>query len=252
MGKRKYLWLSILPIILVFAILPFNKASATCSQDQQTCSASYGVGQYFFGSGGSLDTTCSTSYCAAQTLGETGIGNTKSGTYQAQAGFEVSREPSLEMTVNTANVNMGVLSTSSTATGFATFSVESYLASGYSVITDSPGPQNESYTMKSPSTPTASTVGTEQFGINLVANTSPISFGANPVQIPDSNFSYGVAAVGYNTANLYQYVNGAVIADSASSSGQTNYTISYIMNISNVTPGGQYTMNQDLIAVSTF
>ena len=256
MGKINKLAIISLPLSLVLSLFSMNSVSATCSQGQQSCSSDYGVGQYFFGSGGSLDTTCSTSYCAAQTLGETGVGLIKSTTYQAYPGFEVNREPSLQITVNTAAVNMGVLSPSSTATGTATFSVESYLASGYDVISASPAPTSEGHTLASSSTPSLSTPGTEQFGINLVSNTTacgaPASFGANPVQVPSSAYSYGQAASGYNTCGYFAYANGAVIADSTQSSGQTNYKISYIENISNVTPAGYYVMNQSLIAVSTF
>jgi hypothetical protein len=174
-----------------------------------------------------------------------------------QAGFNTNREESLEMLVNTSSVNMGTLSTTTTATGTATFSVKAYLASGYQVVTSSPGPKNSTYTMASPSTPTASSAGTEQFGINLVANNScggtlPGSLGASPVQVPDSTFSFGVAASGYNTACQFKYVNGQTIASSSQSSGETDYTISYIMNISNLTRGGTYNMDQSLVATGTY
>jgi len=231
-------------------------SSASCVSGVQACSSSYAVTHTFFGSGGSLDSTCSTSYCAKQALGETGVGLTSSPNYQAQAGFNVNRNPYLQFIVNGTNINLGVLSTTSTATATATFSVKAYLASGYSVITASPPPQNGAYTMKAPTTPTASTPGTEQFGMNLVSNTTtcgaPVNFGANPVQVPSSAYSYGVASSGYNSCGLFQYINGSTIASSPKSSGETDYTISYIENISNVTPGGTYTMNDVLVATATY
>jgi hypothetical protein len=95
-------------------------------------------------------------------------------------------------------------------------------------------------------------VGTEQFGINLVANTNPTTFGANPVQQPDSTFSYGAAATGYNTANLFKYVKGDVVASSSKSSGTTVYTISYLYNISPVTDAGEYRFSHVLVATATF
>jgi len=230
--------------------------SAVCVQGEQACSNNYAVGQVFFGSGGSLDSTCSTSYCAKQALGELSVGQTSSANYQADAGFNVYRSPYLEFSVNQANINLGVLSTSSTATGNATFSVESYLSSGYVIETDSPPPATLSHVMSALATPTASSAGTEQFGINLVANTTacgaPANFGANPVQIPSSSYSYGQVASGYNSCGLFKYVNGSTIAYSSKSSGQTNFTISYIENISNTTPAGQYNMADQLVAVATF
>ncbi len=230
--------------------------SYACVSNQQSCSTNYGVNRVDFSSGSSLDTTCSTSYCAAQTLGDTTAGLTSSTNYAAQTGYNVNRSPSLEFLVNTASINLGILSTTTTATATATFSVESYLSSGYVVETISPPPQNASYTVSAPTTPTASSVGSEQFGINLVSNTTtcgaPVNFGANPVQVPSSSFSYGTAATNYNTCGKFMYKNGDTIATSNQSSGQTDYTISYIFNISSVTPGGQYSMNQQLVAIPTF
>lgn len=255
MGKIYKLACSfLLTIIISFGFMGYTDAA--CSSGQQACSSSYAVGQTFFGSGGSLDSTCSSSYCAKQSLGETGIGLTSSPGYQAYAGFNVNREPYLEFSVNAANINLGVLSTTSTATATATFSVESYLSSGYSIITDSPPPTNEGHVMAAPTTPTASAVGTEQFGINLIANTTacgaPANFGASPVQVPSTSYSYGTATSNYNQCGLFDYANGSTIASSNKSSGQTNYTISYIENISNITPAGSFTMAQQLVAVATF
>jgi hypothetical protein len=176
---------------------------------------------------------------------------------QINAGFNTNREESLEMLVNTPSINFGTLSTASTATSTATFQVKAYLASGYQVVTSSPAPKNSTYTMASPSSPTANATGTEQFGINLVANNScggglPGSLGASPVQVPDSTFSFGAAASGYNTACQFKYVNGDTIASSSKSSGETDYTISYIMNINSVTPGGTYNMAHNLVATATY
>jgi hypothetical protein len=217
----------------------------------QSASTTYQVNEVFIGNGGELH-ACSATYCAKQSAGETGVGNTKSTTYQAQAGFNTNREPFLEFIVNGTNTDIGVLSTGSTTTTTATFSVKNYLSSGYSVVTVSSPPKNNTYTMNALSSPTASSAGSEQFGMNLVANTSPVTFGANPSQNPSATFSFGAAAAGYNTPNFYKYVAGDTIASSTKSSGETDFTISYIYNISNLTPGGQYTFNDVLVASATF
>jgi hypothetical protein len=57
---------------------------------------------------------------------------------------------------------------------------------------------------------------------------------------------------GYNTCGLFKYVKGDTIASSSKSSGETDYTISYIFNISPTTPGGTYSMNHVLVAVGGF
>lgn len=238
--------------LVVLLLMPATALAA------QSASTDYQVNEVFFGSGGALN-NCSTSYCAKEAIGETAVGNPKSTNYQARAGFNTDRSPYLQFIVSGTTTNIGVLSTSSTSTSTATFSVKSYLASGYSVVTVSNPPKNNTYTMHALSTPTASSAGTEQFGMNLVQNNCPGTFvncvttlGANPTQNPSGTFSFGTVSSGYNTANLYEYVPGSTIAYSNSSSGETDYTISYIFNISNVSPGGNYTFNDVLVATATF
>lgn len=217
----------------------------------QSSSSNYSVNEVFFGSGGSLR-DCSTSYCAKLSTGETGVGNTSSTNYQAQAGFNTDRTPFLQFAVSNTNLDVGVLTSTTTKTANATFSVKTYLASGYTVKQTSPGPTNGSYTLAGMSAAGVSAPGTEQFGINLRANTSPVTFGANPYQNPDVTFSHGQVAAGYNTPNQYKYVQNDTIAYSDESSGQTDYTISYIFNVSNLTAGGTYTLRHVLVATSTF
>ena len=83
--------------------------------------------------------------------------------------------------------------------------------------------------------------------------------GADPSPQPNSSFANGQAATGYSTVNQYKYSQGDIIACSGSSGscsgsgwGATIYTISYIANISLITPAGNYSVNQDLVAVATY
>ena len=260
MGKIKTRFALLVIGSMVFCLIAFVPVHATCVQGEQACSSKYAVGNVFFGSGGSLDSACSTNYCAKQALGETGIGITGSTNYKAQAGFNVDRTPYLQFNVTTTNVSLGDLSTISTATATATFSVEAYLASGYSVVTASSPPQYSGHTLTALSTtPTASSVGTEQFGMNLVSNTTacgaPANFGANPAQVPSSAFSYGQVASDYDQCGKFFYSTtspGNEIAYSNESSGIMDFTISYIANINSTTPAGLYTMSQVLVATPTF
>jgi len=205
---------------------------------------------------GGVVNACSTNYCLNASLGDTGIGNSSSANYQAYGGYTTTADPYIELVTPNSVTNVGVLSSSSTASTTAQFSVRAYLASGYTVINGSPAPSAVSngitHYLTTPSTPTASTIGTEQFGINLVANTSPSTIGSNPQQLPSSTYSYGTAATGYNTSNLYKYVQGDIIAQSASSSGYTTYTVTYIFNISNTTQSGFYNFSHTLIATGYY
>ena len=217
----------------------------------QSASSNYQVNEVFFGSGGELN-ACSTSYCSKQSAGETAVGNTASANYQAQGGFNTDRTPYIQFIVSNTNVNLGTLTATTTRTVNATFSVKAYLSHGYSVVNASDPPSNNSYTMQALAVPTASAAGTEQFGMNLVANTLPTNFGANPAYDPDNTFSFGQVTADYNQPNMYKYQKGDIVAQSNSSSSATDYTISYIFNISNVTPGGVYTMHHVLVATATY
>jgi hypothetical protein len=208
--------------------------------------------------GGSGDNgSASTSYKSiggdngGATLGDTAIGNSTSTTYQTNSGFNTSETPALTFIVNTTQVNFGILSSSATRTGTATFSVKNYTTTGYVVQSLGTAPTYNGNTITPLASNSGSITGTQQFGINVVSNTTP-SVGANPVQVPDASFSSGVAASGYNTSNSYRYVSGETIATATKNSGQTDYTISYIINISATTPPGAYTMQQSLLCTGTY
>lgn len=218
-------------------------------------SANYSVSQVEFGAGG-IRNACSASYCADQTLGDTAAGNPSSANYQAHAGFTTTQQPFLYFVVNATSTDLGYLSTSSTATANGTFSVRTYDAGGYAVQTVSPPPTStEGHTLAVPSSPTAPAPGTELFGMNLVANTVPTTFGANPVITADSGAAAGQVAANYDTANKFMYHQGDTIASSATpgnTTGQANYTISYVFDISSGTPAGLYNFNDNLVATATY
>jgi hypothetical protein len=219
----------------------------------QYVSPSYKAEETFFGGGGELDAS-SSSYKAQSSVGALGVGYGSSSSYQAYSGFLTPNEPFLEMTVNTSLVDLGVLDSTATKTGNANFTVRAYTNSGYTVASVSPPPQTGTGVTLTPMTSQgASSVGTEQFGMNLRANTSPATFGADPTLQPDSTFANGQAATGYSTVNQYKYNQGDVIAQTNTSGwGQTTYTISYIANITSITRAGAYSMVQDLVVVPTY
>jgi hypothetical protein len=237
--------LSVLEALIILSVPAVVFASGL------TSSTNYQLGEAFFGAGGELDAS-SPNYQAKEAAGELAVGDTSSANYQAHAGFNTDRQPYIQMTVGNTSQNLGALSTTSTTTTTATFSVETYLAHGYQVVNAAPPPTNGSYVMHAPSVPTASTIGGEEFGINLVANTFPTNFGSNLVDEPDNTFAYGEVTSNYDTPNYYMYAQGDTIADSVSSTSFTIYTISYIFNINHVTPGGTYTFNDVLVATSTY
>jgi hypothetical protein len=242
-------WKQIYRVLIIVLLALF--ASPVVVMAAQSASNNYQVNEVFFGSGGELN-ACSTTYCSKQAAGDLAVGNTQSANYQAQAGFNTDRTPYIEFTVGNTNVNLGTLTATTTQTATATFAVKAYLSHGYSVVNASDPPANNTYTMTALATPTASAAGSEQFGINLVANTSPVNFGANPVQVPDNTFSFGQVAADYSSPGLFKYVKDDAVALSTASTSATNYTVSYIFNVSNVTPGGTYVLRHVLVATATY
>jgi hypothetical protein len=223
----------------------------------QYSSTNYSTNEVFFGAGSDTNQS-SPNYQASVSAGSLGVGNYAGTNYKAYSGFLTPNEPFLEMQIDSTSVNLGTLDTTTANTGTATFHVRAYVDSGYTVQTVSQSPTYTSGVhthrlaamLLGPSVP-----GTEQFGINLVHNTSPVNFGADPSPQPSSTFATGVAASGYNTANQFKYQPGNIIAQTpagASGWGLTNYTISYIANISLLTPAGNYTMAHDLVIVATY
>ena len=231
-------------VAAVILVLPTAPAIATSS------SSNYKINEDFVGPGGG--TSSSTNYQVSDTVGAASIGEAMGNAYRVFSGVPTPDEPRLAFSVDTSSVDLGTLSIGSTATGEAYFSVLNYTSFGYIVQVVGNPPTYGSHSLSALTSPTGPSAGTEQFGINTVANTSPSSFGNDPQQVPDNTFSFGTAASGYDTANLYKYVSGNTIAQAVKQSGQTTFTISFIANISTVTPGGSYSTSLNLIATGTY
>ena len=236
-------------MVLGFVLVAYGWTPIAVAQSQQ--SSSYQIEESYIGPGGTIDSS-SSSYQSSATTGDIGVSESTSTTFKEQGGFNTTSEPRLSVIINTSSISFGSLSSSVASTGTSTFSVLNYTSYGYAVYTIGNPPSNGSHTLTGINPTTASQVGTEQFGINLKANTSPVTFGAEASQNPSSTFSNGAASSGYNTANNFRYVAGEKIAEANQSSGQTDYTISYIVNVSNSTPGGQYSGGQGLVVVATY
>lgn len=252
--------LLITAIVYLLALLPGQSPVYA-----QSSSTNYQVEEATFGIGGEVDLS-SPSYRAQGSAGSLGVGSGSSNNYDAEAGFLTPSEPFLEMAVSNVTVDFGTLSDSSTAYGAAqggacncSFYVRTYLSSAYSVVTMSQPPVNESgitLTPKSTLGPPSTNQSVEEFGINLVDNSSP-NIGANATNDPDDSFADGEAAPGYDTPNEFKYGVGDVIARSAATAGnqavgRTNYTISYIAKANRITAAGLYSMNHDIVVVATY
>lgn len=250
-------------IILAIAVFfpVFNLATVLAQQS----SSNYKSEEYFFGTGGELDIS-STNYQAQASAGALGVGFFSSANYDGSGGFLTQNEVFLEMFVTGATVNFGTLDPGAYSSGAAqagacscSFTIRSYLSSQYTVVSISQPPTSEGGAVldaKATQGAPSSDPNVEEFGFNLVDNTTP-NIGVNPANQPDNTFADGQAATGYQTADQFKYTVGDIIARSQASAGnpaigQTNYTISYIAKPSNNTEAGTYIMNHELVVVDTF
>ncbi len=213
-------------------------------------STNYQINEDFVGGIGGTYSS-STNYQAIDSGATPAVGDSASTNYQIKSGATTTDDPNLSFAVNTGSVGLGALSPASTATATATFSVMNYTSYGYVVQIFGNTPTYNSHSLTAMAG-TSSQVNTEQFGINLASNSSPTTFGSDPVQVPNSGFSYGTAATGYGATNTYRYNSGDTIAQATKSSGQTNYTISYVANMAGNTPAGAYSGAQTLICTGTY
>ncbi len=238
-------------VILALAILLAWGLSFGVSWAEDASSSNYKVTNTQFGAGSGSG--CSTSYCANSSAGTVGGNNGSSTSYQAQFTTQTpgSDTPLLEVIEDSGQVNLGIIDPNSTATVTNQVKVKAYNVSGYTLQISGAPPSQGYHSLTPLSTPTASHPGTEQFGINLAANTTP-NVGTAPAQVPDSSFSFGVPTSNYGTANKFMYNDGDAIASSSSSSGETDYTLSMIFNVSYLTPGGQYTGAYNTVVVPVY
>ncbi|HSX48494.1 MAG TPA: hypothetical protein VLF41_03280 [Candidatus Nanoarchaeia archaeon] len=212
-------------------------------------SPNYSLNETLLGGGG-LSQSSSPNYTQRDGISDTVVGESSSTNFNSRSGYTTDGEPMLSFVVNTTTAAFsGAFSTASVRNATATFSVKNYTSYGYNVSINGTAPKNGSYTLAALASNTASSPGSEQFGINLKANTG---FGADPSQVPGSSWSFGTASTNYDTANSFRYVSGEQIANAPKSSGETDFTISFIVNVKGTTPGGSYSSGQQLICVGTY
>jgi len=224
-------------VLLVGLTLSIAIGGATTAMAVTSSSPHYQVTETQFGS---TQKSCSGQYCAQTSIGEATDGKT---TANSTAEFQdiTDNEPFLDMIIEPGDSNLGVLSTERTATKTTNIKIRSYLiAGGYTVQIMGTPPKFGDHYLETPSSPTPAKAGTEQFGINVVANTSP-SVGANPVQVPADQKVFGEVDDNYKVPNNFMYKADDVIARGVTDSGRTDYTLSMIVNIASSTPAGKYT-----------
>lgn len=245
--RNKYTYKGVRLVQLCFVAVFIASALALPVQAVTSSSENYQLTESQF-NGGTVAEGCSESYCS-----QASIGDMSGSVGKSSAAFDQKPEdePILEVIVDPGESNLGALTTEHTATKTMIVRIRNNLSEGYVLQLIGAAPKFGEHSLRTYAVPTASTPGIEQFGINVVANTTPL-IGASPAQIPGGQGVFGDAYDGYNTPNLFKYTSGDVIARSTRSEGRTDYTVSMIVNIANTTPEGKYVADFAAVVVPTY
>ena len=143
--------------------------------------------------------------------------------------------------------DMGTLSPTETLTAQSQMAVGTNASGGF-VITAVGAPLSAgTTTIASLATPSPSEPGKNQFGINLVANSTP-GIGLDP----EGEWANATTATDYGQPNRYKFKDGDIVAFSPNVSLMKKFTVSYIVNASPALKAGVYTTTINFIASGRF
>lgn len=155
-------------------------------------------------------------------------------------------EETLSFTLTSATVALGTLTSGTTGSGTSTMSASTNASGGYVISANGATLTSGANTIGALASNAGSTQGSAQFGINLMANTTP------SVGTAVSGSGSGTAASNYNTSNSYRFVTGETVASASAATNSNTYTVSYIANIPGNQPAGSYSTTLTYIATATF
>lgn len=214
--------------IIMLLSLPSNNLWAAMS------SGNYEIFADAFGSG--ADTNLSSSnYFMVGSTGEVAMGFAESSGFRLDSGLpSIRRNPSIGISVYPDQISLGLLSSTAVASNSHNIDVYSNSKTGYvlkiygSTLETAASDNIDEIGANSAS----SSPGTEQFGMNLVANANPV-VGAAPV------LRAATIDADYSTVDQFAFTDGDTIVTSSTFSKEA-LTASYISNISAGTAAGQY------------
>jgi len=143
--------------------------------------------------------------------------------------------------------DMGDLSRENTLTAHSQMAVGTNASGGFAITVNGEPLTAGINVIDGMSSPSDSTAGKNQFGINLVAN-DQLGVGSDPEGV----WANAVPSPDYAQPNKYKYVPGDVVAYSSSVSLMKKFTISYIVNASPSLRAGVYTTTINYIASGRF
>ncbi len=142
-------------------------------------------------------------------------------------------------------VDLGQLTSDTTAGGTNNLVAASNAASGYS-ISVSAGTLASCTNVILPMTGQPSQAGTSQFGLNLRQNLDPV-VGSDP-----SGPGNGQPTAAYNIANQFRFASGEAIVATTAPDDYRKYTTSYVVNVPKDQPGGFYATTITYVCLANF
>jgi len=158
-----------------------------------------------------------------------------------------------EVEYNCTNTNdtyfsdMGELSSISTLSARSQMAVGTNATGGFAITANGGSMSAGTSVIDGALAPTESKPGTNQFGINLVSNNSPIVG-----EDPEGEWANAIASMDYSTPNKYKFVSGDVVAYSPNVSLMKKFTVSYIVNSNKDLAPGVYSTTINYIASGRF
>lgn len=150
-----------------------------------------------------------------------------------------------------------LFSPTDTAVASSQMAASTNAGAGYVITVNGSTLSSGGNTVTAMSSPTTSKHGISQFGMNLMANTTP-AVGADvlPAAGAAGGTYKGEAVTGYNTANTFKFNSTDAVADSsaggAGGSDAQIFTVGYIVNVPGSQPAGQYATTLTYICTATF
>jgi len=151
------------------------------------------------------------------------------------------------VTNETRYADMGQLDSESTLLAQSQMAVGTNASGGFAITANGTPMSAGTSVIDSPQVPTESIQGSNQFGLNLVANSEP-SVGNDPEGI----WANAIPSPDYSVSNRYKYVPGDVVAYSPNVSLMKKFTVSYIVNSSKDLRAGVYSTTITYIASGRF
>lgn len=145
-----------------------------------------------------------------------------------------------------STVALGAITPSTTGSGTSQIGVSTNASSGYAITIAGTTLTSGGNTITAAATQAASAQGTEQFGLNLVDNSTP------DVGTTVDGSGSATPTANYNTVNQFRFVTGDTIASKNSSDNFRRFHATYIANVAGATEAGSYTTNLTFVATANF